>query len=63
MIGICLLMHFHALASFPGAPTMDEEHVVSIVHTHAAPQAFLVNLETSVTLVCVTQPYITESWE
>ena len=55
--------HFHSLASFSGVPTMDEEHVVSTVHTHTAPQAFLVNLETSVVLVRVSEPYITESRE
>jgi len=47
-------MHFDSLASFPGAPTMEDEHVVSTV---------LGNLETAVVLVCVTEPYITGSRE
>jgi len=40
-----------------------EEFSVSIVHVWATPQVVLGNLETTAILVCVAQPYITESWE
>ena len=40
-----------------------KEHLVSTVHACATPQVFLGNLETTVILVRVARPYITESWE
>ena len=57
------------LASFPGAQKKKkkkkiwEECLVSTVRVCLAPQVFLGNLKTTVTLVCVARPYITESQE
>ena len=52
------------IASFPGAiGNWGEERLVSTVRACAAPQVFVGNLETTVILVRVARPYITETRE
>jgi len=40
-----------------------EERLVFTVYSCTTPQVFLGNLETTVILVCVARPYVTESRE
>ena len=57
-------LYLHHLASFPGAlGNWGEERLVSTVRACAAPQVFVGNLETTVILVRVARPYITETRE
>jgi len=51
------------LASFPGArKKIGEEHLVSTVHAHTAPQVFW-ELENYCDTSLCAWPYITDSWE
>ena len=51
------------LASLQALGNWGEERLVSTVCACAAPQVFVGTLETTVMLVCVAQPYITETRE